>query len=136
LGIDLIYLHPGGVWHTVEKLSTRAITFLETSFQSEVFMRSYGPLKLRESQLWEFRDSHLGVLRQNDIWVLVSWPNIEYTIRGKVLASPKSRLWWILWVRICSWLVLAPKVFQLCIKQLVVWFCVGPCEWMIACHSS
>jgi len=28
----------------------------------------------------------------------------------------------------CPWLVLAPKVLQQCINQLVVWFCVGPCE--------
>jgi hypothetical protein len=71
-----------------------------------------------ESQLWEFRDSNLGVSRQNDIWVLVPWPDIEYTIRGKVVASPKSELW-------C---VLCTKVLQLHTNQLVVWFCVGPCE--------
>jgi hypothetical protein len=28
----------------------------------------------------------------------------------------------------CPWLVLTPKVLQLCINQLVLWFCVGPCE--------
>jgi hypothetical protein len=26
------------------------------------------------------------------------WRDVEYTIRGKVVASPKSRLWWVLWV--------------------------------------
>jgi hypothetical protein len=46
--------------------------------------------KLGESQLWEFRNSHLGVSGQNDIWVVVMWPSIEYTIRGKVVASPPS----------------------------------------------
>jgi len=35
--------------------------------QSKVCTQSYGPPKLRESQFWEFRDSHLGVLRENDI---------------------------------------------------------------------
>jgi hypothetical protein len=37
----------------------------------------------------------LGILRlpgQNDIWVLASWPCIKYTIRRKVMASPKSGL--------------------------------------------
>jgi len=29
---------------------------------------------------WEFRDSHFGVLKQNDIWVLAPWPGIENTI--------------------------------------------------------
>ncbi len=55
--------------------------------------QSYGPPKLRESQFWEFWDFHLGVPGQNDIWVLVPWPGINNTIRGKVLASPKSMSW-------------------------------------------
>ncbi len=68
---------------------------------------------------WE---SHEGVPRQNDIWVLTMWPRIENTVRAKVVVSPKSGPWWVLWVRICPWLVHAPKMFQLCINQLVVWF--------------
>jgi hypothetical protein len=47
----------------------------------------------------------LGILRlplwsprKNVIWMPVPWPGTEYTIRGKVVASPKSGLWWILWV--------------------------------------
>jgi hypothetical protein len=59
-------------------------------------------------------DSHLGVLRQNVIWMWASWRATKYTIRGKVVASPKSGPWWILWVWVCSWLVLAPKIFKLC----------------------
>jgi hypothetical protein len=39
------------------------------------------------------QDSHLGVPGQNDIWVLVLWPSIEYIIMGKMVASPKSGLW-------------------------------------------
>jgi hypothetical protein len=42
-------------------------------------MQSYGPLKLQESQLWEFRDSHFEVPRQNDIWVMVLWPGVNHT---------------------------------------------------------
>jgi hypothetical protein len=60
----------------------------------------------------------------------------EYIIKGKVVASPKSRSWWVLWVRVCPWLVLTPIVLQLCTNQLIVWFCAGPCEWVSACHSS
>jgi hypothetical protein len=78
--------------------------------------------KSRKSQLWEFRDSHLGVMGQNVIWVLVPWLDTEYTIRGKVIASPKSGSWWVLWVWVCSWLVLIPKVPQLHTNQLVLWF--------------
>jgi hypothetical protein len=59
-----------------------------------------------------------------------------YIIKGNVVASPKSGPWWVLWVRICPWFVLAPKVLWQCTNQLVVWFCAGPCEWLNACHSS
>ncbi len=52
-----------------------------------------------------FRTPNLGVLRQNNIWVQPSWLIIENTIKGKVMASPKFRLWWILWIRICPWLI-------------------------------
>jgi hypothetical protein len=30
---------------------------------------------------------------QNAIWMWASWRSIEYIIRGKVMASLKSRLW-------------------------------------------
>ncbi len=52
-----------------------------------------------------FMTPNMWIPGQNDIWVLALWPNIENTIRGKVVASPKSRSWWILWVCVCSWLV-------------------------------
>jgi len=35
----------------------------------------------------------LGVPGKNNIWVLVLWPGTKYTIRGKVVISPKSRPW-------------------------------------------
>jgi hypothetical protein len=72
LGIDPISLHVGGVQHIIEKLSTRATTLLQTSFQLEVCTQSYGAPKSQESQLWEFRDSHFGVLGQNVIWMWAS----------------------------------------------------------------
>jgi hypothetical protein len=37
--------------------------------------------KLWESHFWEFRDSYLGVLGQNDIWVFVAWLSTKCTIR-------------------------------------------------------
>jgi hypothetical protein len=46
-------------------------------------------------------DLTLRILGQNAIWMLVPWACTKYTIRGKVVASPKSKPWWILWVRIC-----------------------------------
>jgi hypothetical protein len=60
-GIDPIYLAAGGVPHTVQKLSTRATTFLQIASRSEVCSQSYGAPKSRESHLAGFRDSHSGV---------------------------------------------------------------------------
>ncbi len=51
----------------------------------------------------------LGVLGQNAIWMWALRRGIEYTIRGEVVASPKFGPWWVLWVRVYLWLVLAPK---------------------------
>jgi len=38
-------------------------------------------------------DSHLGVPGQNAIWMWASWKSTKYTIRGKVVASPKFGPW-------------------------------------------
>jgi hypothetical protein len=89
----MISLCSSGVPHTVGKLLIRAITFLQISPQLEVFTQNYGPPKLQEFQFREFRDSHLGVPGRNDIWVLAPWLGTKNTIRGKVVASPKSGLW-------------------------------------------
>jgi hypothetical protein len=93
---------------------------LQLCFWRRFVHKVMGPPKSQESQPWEFQDSHLGVAGQNDIWVLVPWLGTKYTIRGKVVASPKFGLWWVLWIRVCLWFVLAPKVLQLCTNQLVV----------------
>jgi hypothetical protein len=37
---------------------------------------------------------------KNAIWMWASWRGTKYTIRGKVVASPKSRPWWVLWIRV------------------------------------
>jgi hypothetical protein len=78
--------------HPIEKLLTRATTLLQTSSQLEVYTQSYGPPKSRESQLG-ISGLPLGNPRKNAIWMLVLWLVTKYTIRGKVVASPKSRLW-------------------------------------------
>jgi len=74
---------------TVEKLSTRAITLLQTSYQSKVYTQSYGAPKSWESQPWQ----KMGVLGQNAIWMWAPWAATEYTIKGKVVISPKSSPW-------------------------------------------
>ncbi len=56
------------------------------------------------------------------IWMWASWRGTKYTIKGKVVTSPKSGPWWVLWIRICPWFVLTPKMLKLYTNQLVVWF--------------
>jgi hypothetical protein len=86
--IDLIPLRAGGVEHTVGKLSTRAITSIQKSSQSEVFTRSYEPAKLQESQLSNLQESRdkkpFGCHPRGEV------QSILYG--GKVVASPESRL--------------------------------------------
>jgi hypothetical protein len=67
-----------------------------------------------------FGTPNLGVQGQNDIWVQPLWLITKNTIMGKVVISPKFRPWRVLWVRVCPWFVRAPKMFKLCINQLVV----------------
>ncbi len=115
-------MHEWSVLHIVGNLLKRATTFLYTSPQSKFYTNSYKHPKWRESQFREFQDSRFGSLRKNDIWVQTPWPIIENTISGKVVISPKFEPWWVLWIRVCPCFIRAPKVLQLCINQLVVWF--------------
>ncbi len=48
----------------------------------------------------QFRDSNSGVPRKRAIWMQPPWRAVECTIRGKVVAFPKSRPWWVLCVRV------------------------------------
>jgi hypothetical protein len=130
LGIDSILLCVGGMQHATGKLSTKAITSVQTSTRSKVCTKNYSPAKLRDSQLLRFRDSHLRVLGQKAIWMPLPRGSAEYTIWGKVVASPESKPWRVLWVRGCPWLFLAPKVLQPCANQLVCWFYASLCEWV------
>jgi hypothetical protein len=93
-----------------------------------------GPQSRESPKLENFgTPSHLGVLGQKAIWMWPSWRGTKYTIRGKVVVSSKFELWWVLWVRVCPWLILAPKVLQLCINHLVLVLCRS--VWVIeACQ--
>jgi hypothetical protein len=77
----------------------------------------------------------LRVSGQNDTWVQTPWLGAKNTIRGKVVASPKSRPWWVLWVHVCPWFVRAPKMFKLHTNLLVVWFVQVRVSNEPACHS-
>jgi hypothetical protein len=110
--IDPTPVCENGVRHTVGNLSRRATNLLQTLSQSEVWTKSYEFTKSRESKLGQFRDSPLGVPGQKAIRMWVPWNNTENTIWGKVVASPESGPWWVMWVQSCPWLVLAPRVLQ------------------------
>jgi hypothetical protein len=57
------------------------------------------------------------------IWMRAPRRGAKYTIWGKVVASPESGPWWVLWIRSHPWLVLAPKVLQLCINHFLLVLC-------------
>jgi hypothetical protein len=101
-----------GMWDTIGKLSTRATSLIQTSSQFEVWAKSYELTKSWESKPGQFQDSSLGVPGQKAIRMWVPWSNAENTTWGKVVASPESGLWWVLWIQSCPWLVLAPRVLQ------------------------
>jgi hypothetical protein len=86
-------------------------------------------IKGLKTKLWApkvVRVPTLGISRvpkQNVIWVLVPWLGTEYTIRGKVVASPKSGPWWVLWIFVCLWLVRAPKCSNYALTNLLFGLC-------------
>jgi hypothetical protein len=62
--------------------------------------------------------------------VLAPWPGTKNTIRGKVMASPKSKTWWILWVHVCSLFVRPLKMLQFYVlTNLLFGFCKS--MWVI-----
>jgi len=120
LGITLIYLCSGDMFHIVEKIWRG----LQLCFQPHLNWRSAQKvmgLQSRKSPNFEnFGTPNLEVSGQNNIWVHAPWLGTKNTKRGKVMASRKSGAWWILWIHVCLWLVRAPKMFQLCTNQLVI----------------
>ncbi len=121
--IDPIYLSVDNMRHTVEKISTRATTFLQTAPRFEVCLQSYGALKLRESQLRRFRDSHSGVLGEKSHLDVGLVERCRVYYKGEGGGFPQVRAVVSLMCLCCPWLVLAPKVFQLCTNHLVQVVC-------------
>jgi hypothetical protein len=113
----MISLRVGGMWKTIGKLSTMAKTLLQTSFQSKVYTQNRGSPNFGNLKL------PFGSPGQNDIWVLISWPGTKYIIWGKVVGSPKSRLWWVLWICVCLWLIHEPKCCNYALINLLFGLC-------------
>jgi hypothetical protein len=119
-GIDPIYLATDDVPHTVGKLSTRVKTLLQIALRSEVCSQSYGAPKSRESWLARFRDSHLEVPGEKSHLDVGPVERSRVYYKGEGVGFPQVRAVVSLVCPCCSWLVLAPKVLQLCTNH-VVW---------------
>jgi len=107
------------VRHTFGKLSTRATTLLQTASRSEVCSQSYGVPKSRESQLAQFRDSHSGVPGEKNHLDVGSMASHRVYYKGEGGGFPQVRAMVSLVRSCCPWLVLAPKVLQLCTNHFV-----------------
>jgi hypothetical protein len=57
------------------------------------------------------------------IWMWSPWSGVEYTIRGEGGGFPQVRAVVSLMCPGCPWLVLTPKVLQLCTNHLVLVLC-------------
>jgi hypothetical protein len=112
------------VWHIPLKSSWRR---LQLCFKPH-FIRRYAhkvmyPQNRKSPSCGNFRTPTWESWNKNDIWVLVLWPGTKYTIRGKVVASPKFGPWWVLWVHVCSWLICAPKCCNYALSNLLFGLC-------------
>jgi hypothetical protein len=118
-GIDPIYLATGNMRHIVGKLSTKATTLLQTASRLEVCRRSYAPSKSRESLLAGFQDSHVRVLGEKSHLDAGPVESHRVYYKGEGGGFPQVRAVVSLVCPCCPWLVLAPKVLQLCINHFV-----------------
>jgi len=121
------------VRHTVGKLSTTTTTLLYTTPWSEVYSQSYGAPKLREFQLVRFRDSHMGVPEEKSHLDVGPVERCIVYYKGEGGGFPQVRAVVSLVCPCCSWLVLAPKVLQLCINHFM-WVVCKPVWVSEACQ--
>jgi hypothetical protein len=116
---------------------------LEKTYNFSLNLASIGGL---HKKLWA---SKVAKVLISKISGLPTWESWEKWHLGVVLMAKhrkyykwksggfsKSKSWWILWVRVCSWLVHAPKVLQLCINKIVIWFVQINMNNWLAYHSS
>jgi len=99
-------------WSVTHRWKTLKESYKFSLDPSEVRAKSYELTKSREFKLGQFRDFSLGVPGQKAIQMWVPQKVAKNTIWGKVVVSPESEPWWVLWVQSCLWLVLAPREFQ------------------------
>jgi hypothetical protein len=108
---------------------------LQTAPQFKVYLQSYGASKSWESQLARFRDSHSGVPGEKSHLDVDPMERCRVYYKGEGGGFPQVRAVVSLVCLCCPWLVLAPRVFQLCTNHLV-WVVCRPCEWVKLVNSS
>jgi hypothetical protein len=108
-------------WESTNLLGCRGRTtiLLQTASPSEVCSQGYGAPKSRESQLARFWDSHLGIPRKKNHLDVGSMASHKVYYKGEGGGFPQVRAVVSLVCPCCLWLVLAPKVLQLCINHFV-----------------
>jgi len=103
----------------LENLLTKATTLLHIAPRSEVYSQSYGVPKSQESRLARFRDSHSKVPGEKSHLDVGPVERYKIYYKGEGGGFPQVRAVVSLVCPCCSWLVLAPKVLQLCTNHLV-----------------
>jgi hypothetical protein len=98
----------------------RATTLLSTTSQSEVCSQSYGASKSWESQPARFQDFHSGVPGEKSHLDVGSVANHRVYYKGEGGGFPQVRAVVNLVCPCCLWVILAPKVFQLCTNHFVL----------------
>ncbi len=132
-GIDPIYLSTDGVQHIIEKLLTRATTLLQTASRSEICSQSYGAPKSREVPTWAISGLPLGSLGTKNHLDVGPVERCKVYYKGEGGGFPQVRAMVSFVCPCCSWLVLAPKVLQLCINHFV-WVLCRPMWVSEACQ--
>jgi hypothetical protein len=98
-------------------------TALNESYNFRVCSQSYGAPKSRESRLARFRDSHAGVPREKNYLDVGPVERCKVYYKGEGGGFPQVRAVVSLVCPCCPWLVLAPKVPQLCTNHFVWLVC-------------
>jgi hypothetical protein len=112
-------------WFTFVKVVCYIL--LESFWWRYNFSLNFTPIKGLHKKIWASKVIGIPI---SGILGLPTWESKDkmtfgcnphgQAIRGKVVASPKSEPWWILWICVCPWCVCAPRMLQLHTNQLVV----------------
>ncbi len=118
-GIDSIFLALDNVPHTVGKFSTRTTTFFRLHLDPRSACKVMGIQSCGSPPLAQFRDSHSRVSgEKNHLDVgFVASHRVHY--KGEGGGFPQVRAVVSLVCPCYPWLILAPRVLQLCTNHLV-----------------